>query len=144
MMSVPEPTAGPGRLPAKSFTDLLVWRKAHQLALGVYKLTGVFPRQEVYGLTSQLRRATVSIPANIAEGFRRRGVADKLRMLNIAQGSLEEARYYLILGADLGYCEAGALQDEFESVSRLLQAYTRAIQGSRADAPAGKPSTSRR
>ena len=85
------------RKPAKSFQDLLVWQKSHQFVLGVYGLTKNFPRSETYGLTSQFRRAAVSIPANIAEGFRKRGKADKVRFLNIAQGSLEECRYYLIL-----------------------------------------------
>ncbi len=83
------------RLPAKSFEDLIVWQKAHQLVLAVYRMSEGFPKSEVYGLTAQLRRATVSIPANIAEGFKKRTKADKARFLNIAQGSLEECRYYL-------------------------------------------------
>ena len=95
-----EPT---GRQAAKSFTDLVVWQKAHAFVLAVYRLTKSFPREEAYGLTSQFRRAAVSIAANIAEGFRKRGSADKLRFLNIAQGSAEECRYYLILAKDLGY-----------------------------------------
>ena len=70
------------RTPAKSFRDLIVWRKAHELALAVYRFTGSFPKQETYGLSSQMRRAAVSIPANIAEGFRKRGRADKARFMN--------------------------------------------------------------
>ena len=93
------------REPAKSFQDLIVWQKAHQFVLLVYELSKDFPKSEVYGLTSQLRRAAVSIAANIAEGFKKRSLTDKLRFLNIAQGSLEECRYYLILVEDLQYAE---------------------------------------
>jgi len=80
------------RKPAKSFLDLLVWQKARQFVLAVYRLTESFPKSETYGLTPQFRRAAVSVPANIAEGFRKRGRADKARFLNIAEGSLEECR----------------------------------------------------
>ena len=90
------------RAAARTFEDLVVWQKAHQFALAVYRLTRAFPRSEVYGLTSQFRRAAVSIAANIAEGFRKRGNADKGRFLNIAQGSLEESRYYLIFNSRFG------------------------------------------
>ena len=89
--------------PARTFRDLVVWQKAHALVLAVYSLTAGFPRHETYGLSMQLRRAAVSIPANIAEGFRRRGKQHKARFMNIAEGSLEECRYYLILTQDLGY-----------------------------------------
>jgi four helix bundle protein len=78
---------------AKTFRDLLVWRKAHELVLGIYKFTSGFPRQETYGLVLQMRKAAVSIPANIAEGFTRRGRSDKARFMNIAESSLEESRY---------------------------------------------------
>ena len=91
------------RAPAKTFEDLVVWQKAHQFVLGVYRLSRTFPRSETYGLSSQFRRAALSIAANIAEGFRKRGKADKLRFFNIAQGSIEESRYYLILAQDLEY-----------------------------------------
>jgi four helix bundle protein len=91
------------RPPAKSFQDLLVWRKAHQLVLGIYTLTTAFPKAETYGLSLQIRRSAVSIPANIAEGFRRRSSPEKTRFLNLAESSLEETRYYLILAQDLGY-----------------------------------------
>ena len=74
---------------AKTFQDLIVWQKAHQFVLSVYKLTKNFPKEESYGLTSQFRRASVSIPANIAEGLRKSGRQDKFRFMNIAQGSLE-------------------------------------------------------
>jgi four helix bundle protein len=116
--------------PAKSFAQLIVWQKAHQFVLGVYRFTENFPRSETYGLTSQLRRAAVSIPANIAEGFKKRGRADKVRFLNIAQGSLEECRYYLILARDLNYGDTGKLQPQLEEASKLLEAYSAKILAS--------------
>jgi four helix bundle protein len=76
------------KTPAKTFQDLIVWQKAHQFVLGSYRFTESFPKSELYGLVSQLRRAAVSIPANIAEGFKKRGKADKARFMNVAQGSL--------------------------------------------------------
>ena len=112
------------RTPAKSFEQLIVWQKAHQFVLGIYRLTNGFPRNETYGLTSQLRRAAVSIPANIAEGFKKRGRADKVRFLNIAQGSLEESRYYLILAKDWNYGDATHLHLQLTEVSKLLEAYS--------------------
>ena len=113
--------------PARTFQDLLVWQKAHQFVLGVYALTAAFPRQETYGLSLQMRRASVSIPANIAEGFRRRGKPEKARFMNIAEGSVEECRYFLILVKDLGYGDTERLTSLLEEVSRLLNAYTAAI-----------------
>lgn len=116
------------RLPARSFQDLVVWQRAHQFVLNVYGLTKDFPREEVYGLTSQFRRAAISIPANIAEGFKKRGRLDKVRFMNIAQGSLEECRYYLILTRDLKYGETAKLVAQLEEVSKLLGSYSSAIK----------------
>lgn len=113
---------------AKSFRELIVWQKAHGLVLAVYKFTEDFPAKEAYGLISQMRRCAVSIPANIAEGFKRNGIGDKLRFLNIAQGSLEECRYYLILSKDLRYGDPGKISDIIEEVSKLLEAYSRGIR----------------
>ena len=118
------------RAPAKSFRDLLVWQKAHEFVLAVYGLTEDFPRHEMFGLTQQLRRAAVSVPANTAEGFKKRGTWDTLRFLNIAQGSLEECRYYLILCNDLGYADTEALGAQLDEVSRLLARYIAAIRTS--------------
>ncbi len=126
---IQEPEAKP-LAPAKSFEQLIVWQKAHQLVLEIYRFTDSFPRQEIYGLTSQLRRAAVSIPANIAEGFKKRGRADKARFLNIAQASLEECRYYLILAKDLNYGDTTRLQPQLEEVSKLLGAYAAKILAS--------------
>jgi four helix bundle protein len=113
--------------PARSFEDLEVWKKAHRLVLDTYKMTSRFPREELFGLTSQLRRAMVSVPANIAEGFIKRGKADKARFYNIAEGSLEECRYYLILSRDLGYADTKDLLEKLREVSRMLQSYIAAI-----------------
>ncbi|MFH0965959.1 MAG: four helix bundle protein [Planctomycetota bacterium] len=111
------------REPAKSFEDLVVWQRAHAFVLWVYKQTRTFPADEKYGLTAQLRRAAVSVPANIVEGFKRRGNADKKRFFNIAQASLEETRYYLLLARDLCYAEASDGLSQVDEVSRLLGAY---------------------
>ena len=90
----------------------------------------MFPKHEIYGLTSQFRRAAVSIAANIAEGFRKRNKPDKIRYFNIAQGSLEECRYYLILTNDLEYGNVLDLKLLLQEVSKLLDAYSNSIQNS--------------
>lgn len=112
---------------ARRFQDLVVWQKAHEMVLATYRMSQSLPKHELYGLTSQLRRAAVSVPANIAEGFRKRGNADKLRFYNIAQASLEEVRSYLILIQDLGYAATGEVEVTAGSVSRLLVTYCRRI-----------------
>jgi four helix bundle protein len=118
------------RQAARHFQDLIVWQKAHKFVLDTYKITSTFPESEIYGLTSQLRRAAVSIPANIVEGFKKAGRADKSRFLNIAQASLEESRYYLLLARDLGYCDCSDILKQLEEVSKLLDSYNRTIQKS--------------
>jgi len=120
----------PERQKARTFRDLMVWRKAHEFVLEVYRITSNFPKSEIYGLVLQMRRAAVSIPANIAEGFARRGKTDKARFMNIAESSLEESRYYLILASDLGYGQTDHLSNSAEEVSRLLSAYARSILAS--------------
>jgi four helix bundle protein len=90
--------------------------------LAVYRLTENFPKSELFGLTSQMRRAAISIPANIAEGYKKRGKPDKLRLVNVAQGSLEELRYYFILSKDLGYGDTSAHVAAPEVVSKLFGA----------------------
>ena len=115
------------RKPAKTFEDLLVWQKAHLFVLAVYRITGTFPKHELFGLTSQFRRAAVSIAANIAEGFRKRNKADKIRYFNIAQGSVEECRYYLILSKDIRYCDVPDINSLLHEVSKLLESYSRNI-----------------
>ena len=115
---------------SKSFRDVIVWQKAHAFVLDVYRATDGFPKSEMYGLTSQFRRAAISIPANIAEGFKKRGKADKLRFYNIAQGSLEECQYYLILAHDLRYADTFELTDRLNEVARLLESYSAALEAS--------------
>jgi four helix bundle protein len=109
------------------FTDLIVWQKVRAFVLAVYTYTASFPKVECYGLVQQFRRAVVSIPANIAEGYRRRGRAEKVGFFNIAQASLEECRYYLILSKDLNHGEH-QFEDNLVEVSKLLTAYIRGIE----------------
>jgi four helix bundle protein len=118
-----ESGVGMKRAPARNFQDLVVWQKAHQFVLSVYRFSELFPNNELYGLTSQLRRSAVSIPANIAEGFKKKTKPDKAKFLNIAQGSLEESRYYLILAKDLNYGDSTGLNEQIEEVSKLLEGY---------------------
>ena len=112
------------------FTQLIVWQKAHQFTLEVYKYTKSFPKEELFGLTSQFRRAAVSVAANISEGYAKKGKADKARYYNISQGSLEECRYYLILAKDLGYGNNAELRELANEVARLLYSYTSALKKS--------------
>ncbi|HRD39638.1 MAG TPA: four helix bundle protein [Bacteroidia bacterium] len=114
------------------FEELIVWQKAHALVLEIYKLSKDFPKEETYGITSQVRRSSVSVAANISEGYRKKGKADKLRFLNIAEGSLDETKYYLILIRDLKFIknEYDKLFELSEEVSKLLNAYSIAIRNS--------------
>lgn len=113
---------------AKKFTDLIVWQKAHKFVLSAYRLSKKFPKSEIYGLTSQLRRAAVSIPANIAESFRKRSKSEKAYFLGVSQSSLEECRYYLILVNDLGYGNTTVHLTLLEEVSKILTGYSNAIR----------------
>ena len=115
------------RATAKTFEDLIVWQKAHQFVLAVYHYSDYFPQKEVYSLTSQLRRAAFSIPASIAEGFKKTAKDERLRLTNLAQGALEECRYYLILAKDLGYGDNQELMPQLEEVSRLLEKHAAVI-----------------
>ncbi|MBO7051618.1 MAG: four helix bundle protein [Prevotella sp.] len=116
---------------SKSFTDIVAWQKSHEFVVKVYSVCKKFPEWERFGLVSQFTRAAVSIPANIAEGYRRLSKQEKLRFLNIAQGSLEECRYYIILAKDLNYVSDSdytELEIMIEDSSRLLNAYSRGIE----------------
>ena len=105
----------------RHFRQLEAWQEAHKLVLMVYQVTKGFPSDERFGLVSQMRRAVVSVPANIAEGFKRRGIRDKIRFYNVAEGSLEELKYFFILSEDLGYISSnGELMAQSETVGRLL------------------------
>ena len=115
---------------SQSFEDVIAWKKAHAFVLSVYKVTKGFPDDEKFGLTSQFRRAAVSIEANIAEGYRKIGKQDKLRFFNISQGSLSECKDYIILARDLEYINMEQYQELWQSseeVSRLLISYCNGI-----------------
>lgn len=105
-----------------------MWQKAHKFVLSVYKNTATFPKEELFGLTSQFRRAAVSIAANIAEGYKKNVTKDKLRFFNMSQGSIEECRYYLILSRDLNYIETNNLRSDLEEVSKIIESYMNAIR----------------
>ena len=115
----------------KTFQDLLVWDRAHALVIVVYKLTAGFPQEERFCLLPQMRRAAVSIPANIAEGFKKRTKPDKIHFYNISQGSLEELRYYFILSKDLGYISDNEqLLADSEVIGRMLTSLISSIKAS--------------
>jgi four helix bundle protein len=110
------------------FEQLEVWQAAHKLVLEVYRSTQRYPVEEKYGLVSQMRRAAVSIPANIAEGFKRRGRADKIHFYNIAQASPEELRYYCTLCRDLAYgTKDEGMAEQGEKVSKTLYGLIRTL-----------------
>ena len=116
------------RAPAEKFEDLVMWQKAHQLVLRVYRLTKTYPKDEMFGIVTQMRRAAFSVPANIAEGFKRKGRPDKARIMNIAQASLEELRYYFILSRDLEYTKKSETWEDLDEVARILGAYINTLQ----------------
>lgn len=108
---------------AKTFQDLLVWQKAHQLVLDVYAISQEFPKEEIYALTSQIKRAAMSVPANIAEGFGRKGLKDKMRFYTIARSSLHEVKYFLILTKDLNYYDTAMVQEKLIEIDKMLNSY---------------------
>ena len=115
------------------FTELKVWRRSHELVLEVYRLSHRFPDDERFGVTSQLRRAAASVPSNIAEGSKRRHPRDYARFLNIAEASLSETEYLLILCNDLGYVaqETGEpLRREVDEISRMLNTLRQKVEAS--------------
>lgn len=120
------------------FTELKVWQRSHALALAIYDLTRHYPEEERYGLTSQLRRAAVSVPANIAEGSKRRGALDYARFLNQAESSLAETEYLLILSRDLQYLEEDVARDQLREAREiggmLYRLRSRIQEGTKPDA----------
>ena len=113
----------------ETFEDLVVWKRAHALVLEIYRITRDYPKDEKFSLVSQMRRAAVSIAANIAEGFKKRTLRDKSNFYNISQGSLEELRYYLILSADLGYLKPNEDLKVFtEEIGRMLNGLIKSMQ----------------
>jgi four helix bundle protein len=114
----------------KTFRDWLVWQRAHAFVLAVYKLTEAFPDRELCGLASQMRRAAISIAANVAQGFAKRGKAESTRFWSTAEDSVEESRYYLILAQDLGYGSTGELMELLKELGVLVKTCSRAMAAS--------------
>ena len=117
----------------KDFRKQKVWQKSHRLTLALYKATSGFPKEELYGLTSQIRRAGYSIPANIAEGCGRDGDAELARFLQIAKGSASELEYHLLLGHDLGFLNDADYQQLNQETTELKQMLTSFIKKLKAD-----------
>ena len=119
----------------KDFRELKVWERGHKMALTAYKLTSGFPKHELFGLTSQVRRCASSIPANIAEGCGRLGNAELHRFLQIACGSVSELEYHFLLALDLSYLskpDYDSARDELLNLKRMLVAFTRKVGSERA------------
>jgi four helix bundle protein len=120
-----------GKSNSKTFRDVMAWKRAHEFVLAFYDTKPMFPEDEKYALVPQFQRAAVSIAANIAEGYKKLSKADKLRFFNIAQGSLEECRYYIILSHDVGYYTkeiASKMWQKLEEASTVLNAYCKAVK----------------
>ncbi|WP_265428831.1 four helix bundle protein [Chryseobacterium sp. YIM B08800] len=114
-----------------SFKDLIVWQKSHAFVLEIYRISSAFPKEETYALTSQLRRAAVSIPANIAEGFTKKTLPNKLNYISHSEGSLQEVIYYLILAKDLNYINNIIFESTLnscEEIGKLLNGYNKTIK----------------
>lgn len=109
------------------FTDLIVWQKAHVFVLAVYKMTKHFPKEELYGLSSQLRRAAVSITSNIAEGFYRRSKREKVQFLYISLGSVAESENQLYIARDLHYCSMVEFDFLFEKAVEIAKLITSSV-----------------
>lgn len=118
----------------RDFRELKVWEKSHRLVLSVYKATSLFPKSEIYGLTSQTRRAAASIPANVAEGCGRSGDAELARFLQIAMGSASELEYHLLLARDLKLLNGlhyKQLAGEVTEVKRMLTSFIQELRAER-------------
>jgi len=114
----------------KSFRDLKAWEKAHELVLKIYELTKSFPEDKRFGLISQLRRASSSIPTNIVEGFKRNTTNDFIHFLNIADASLEETKYHILLSKDLNYLTENnykMLLEKCEEIGKMLSGLQKSL-----------------
>jgi len=109
----------------KGFKDLIVWQRAYEFALVIYRQTKGFPKEELYGIASQLRRAVVSVPANIAEGYERQYRKEYIQFLNVAKGSLGEVETYLLLAKDIGYIEL----NRFEELEAMRTEIAKLLRG---------------
>jgi len=113
------------------WNNLEVWKKSHNLVLKVYELTNVFPKEEIYGITSQIRRAAYSVPVNIVEGKARKNTKEFIQFLNIANASLEEVRYFLLLAKDIGYMthkEYISLENRCKEISKMLNSFINSLK----------------
>jgi len=118
----------------KNYKELKVWQKSYQSCLEVYRITRAFPKEEIYGLTSQIRRAAVSIPSNIAEGYGRKTTPEYIRSLYVAYGSSCELETQILLSYDLGYIKAEymkKIQEEIGEVERMLKALIKSLENKR-------------
>ena len=110
--------------PIRDFTDLLAWQEGHKLVLDIYRLTKKFPKEEIFGLVSQMRRAAVSVTSNIAEGFGRQGYKEKIQFFYVAQGSLIELKNQLLIARDIGYIsivDFTKISEQADQTHKLLQ-----------------------
>ncbi len=117
----------------QDFKKLQVWQRAHRFTLALYEATGKFPKEEIYGLTSQIRRAAVSVPANLAEGCGRSSNAELLRFLHISMGSASEVEYYLVLAHDLHFLDDslyGQLERDLLEIKRMLNSFIQKLKAS--------------
>lgn len=108
-----------------TFKDILAWQKSHELTLEIYKITKIFPKNEEFNLISQIRRCAVSVPSNIAEGFARKSLKDSKRFYLIAEGSLEELKYQLLLSKDLKYIQ----EADYERLEMLASETSKMLVG---------------
>lgn len=118
----------------KDFRQLKVWERSHQLALAIYKVTKEFPKEELYGLTSQIRRSSMSIPTNIAEGCGRNTDADFARFIQMAAGSASETEYQLLLSHDLGFLNSDqydTLNTDITEIKRMLTSLLKTLRADR-------------
>lgn len=114
----------------RDFRKIQVWQKSHELTLRLYKITSIFPKEELYGLTSQIRRASISIPANIAEGCGRDTQTELARFVHIASGSASELEYHLLLAHDLGFIaneEYQELEKAISEIKRMLHGFEKTV-----------------
>ena len=115
----------------KNYKELKVWQKSYKLCLEIYRTTAKFPKEERYGLTSQIRRSAVSIPSNIAEGYGRKTTADYIRYLYIAYGSVCELEPQILLSMDLGYVDSAVIEkikDEIQQIERMLKGLIKSLE----------------
>jgi four helix bundle protein len=114
-----------------NWKDLKVWQKAHDATIEIYKITSRFPKEEIYGITNQIRRSSSSMPANIVEGQSRNTTEEYLQFLHNSRGSLEETRYHLLLSKDLGYFSEEkyqSMEGRHEEVSKMLNSLNRSLK----------------